>query len=102
MAIMQVLVVCASIASPVGINQLLQYLEMRGEGLVVRPWVWVLWLLLAPMVKTVAGQWYIFLSVRLPHILQLHPCSLISSAGISSDPGAFSPNSCLPTPSVLE
>lgn len=61
---MQTLQVLSGLASPIGINQLLQYLEQRGVGFVVRPWVWIVWLFLAPILGTVAMQWYIFIAVR--------------------------------------
>ncbi|KZP16764.1 P-loop containing nucleoside triphosphate hydrolase protein [Athelia psychrophila] len=64
LAFMQILRVLALLASPIGINQLLQYLENRGEGAVVRPWVWIIWLFLAPITGTVAMQWYTFIATR--------------------------------------
>lgn len=38
-------------ASPLGVNRLLNYLETKGEGAVVRPWVWILWIGLGPYVQ---------------------------------------------------
>ncbi|KAH9059058.1 P-loop containing nucleoside triphosphate hydrolase protein [Lactarius vividus] len=38
------------------------YLETRGEGAVVRPWVWVTYLFLGPALGTMAFQWYIFIA----------------------------------------
>ncbi|KAF7978858.1 hypothetical protein HWV62_44329 [Athelia sp. TMB] len=64
LALMQVLQVLSALASPIGINKLLQYLEKRGEGAVVRPWVWILWLFLAPIFGTLSMQWYIFIATR--------------------------------------
>ncbi|OCH85242.1 hypothetical protein OBBRIDRAFT_807663, partial [Obba rivulosa] len=52
--------VLTSLASPVGMNKLLAYLETGGEGAVVRPWVWISWLFLGPVVGSVTFQWYIF------------------------------------------
>ncbi|KAJ7454991.1 P-loop containing nucleoside triphosphate hydrolase protein [Mycena galericulata] len=45
---------------PVGVNQLLRYIETKGEGATVRPWVWVLWLFLGPTIRLLAEQWYMF------------------------------------------
>ena len=54
-----------SFASPLGIKNLLRYLETDGVGATVRPWVWVSWLLVGPMVGSVAIQWYIFTTTRM-------------------------------------
>lgn len=54
-----------SFASPLGIKNLLRYLETDGAGATVRPWVWVSWLLIGPMVGSVAIQWYIFTTTRM-------------------------------------
>ncbi|TDL29986.1 P-loop containing nucleoside triphosphate hydrolase protein [Rickenella mellea] len=62
LVIMVILRVISTFASPVGINQLLQYIERNGEGAYVRPWVWIAWLFLGPFVGSVAFQWYIFLA----------------------------------------
>ncbi|KAH8120523.1 hypothetical protein DFH11DRAFT_1560461 [Phellopilus nigrolimitatus] len=60
--LMLVLRVFTMYASPVGIYKLLEYLETGGEGASVRPWVWISWLFLGPVIGTIAGQWYIFLT----------------------------------------
>jgi hypothetical protein len=54
------------LASPVGVNQLLSYLEKGGEGAIVKPWFWIFFLFFGPLLNTVAFQLYIFLSVRFP------------------------------------
>ncbi|KAG0697813.1 hypothetical protein DFH29DRAFT_984146 [Suillus ampliporus] len=64
MALMLVLQVLAKLAAPVGINQLLHYVEMKGEGAVVRPWFWISWLFLGPLFGSLALQWYIYLATR--------------------------------------
>lgn len=40
-----------------------RYLETRGEGAVVRPWVWIAYLFLGPALGTIAFQWYIYITV---------------------------------------
>jgi len=65
LALMIVIQVCSALASPFGINRLLLYLETKGENAVVRPWVWISWLFLAPTIGSIAFQWYIYLAVRL-------------------------------------
>ncbi|KIP05211.1 hypothetical protein PHLGIDRAFT_534835 [Phlebiopsis gigantea 11061_1 CR5-6] len=51
-------------AVPIGLNRLLAYLETGGEGAVVKPWVWILWLGLGPIAKTILWELYIFFSTR--------------------------------------
>ncbi|KAI9449922.1 hypothetical protein BJY52DRAFT_1215702 [Lactarius psammicola] len=62
LAILVVIRVFSSLMAPLGMNQLLRYLETRGEGAVVRPWVWVAYLFLGPALGTIAFQWYIFIA----------------------------------------
>ncbi|KZT67587.1 P-loop containing nucleoside triphosphate hydrolase protein [Daedalea quercina L-15889] len=64
LALMMTIFTCTSFASPLGIKNLLGYLETDGEGAVVRPWVWISWLFIGPMTGSVALQWYIFTSTR--------------------------------------
>ncbi|CCM00579.1 uncharacterized protein FIBRA_02614 [Fibroporia radiculosa] len=52
----------AYLASPVGVNRLLNYLEKGGEGQVVRPWVWIAFLFFGPVLGSIAFQWYCYTS----------------------------------------
>lgn len=65
LALMLVVHTCAGLAGPIGINRLLRFLETDGEGATVKPWVWIVWLLVAPIVGSMSLQWYIFVAVRL-------------------------------------
>jgi hypothetical protein len=56
---------CAKLASPIGTNRLIHYLEMGGAGASVKPWIWILGLALGPIAETLCFQLYIFLSVSL-------------------------------------
>lgn len=71
LALMIVVHVCCGLASPIGINQLLQYLESNGEKTNVKPWVWISWLFLAPFLGSIAFQWYIFIAVCVCSTLQI-------------------------------
>ncbi|KAG8995891.1 hypothetical protein FRB93_001035 [Tulasnella sp. JGI-2019a] len=51
--------------SPVTINQLLAYLEDGSQNTVIRPWVWIVALVIAPVASSMAMQGYIFVSRRL-------------------------------------
>ncbi|KAH7918842.1 hypothetical protein BV22DRAFT_1100095, partial [Leucogyrophana mollusca] len=64
LALMVCILALVNLASPLGINYLLLYLETGGEGAVVRPWVWITWLFLGPMTGSLALQWYIFIATR--------------------------------------
>ncbi|KAH9016830.1 hypothetical protein EDB85DRAFT_700652 [Lactarius pseudohatsudake] len=62
LAIFIVIKVFSTLMAPVGMNQLLRYLETRGEGAVVRPWVWVAYIFLGPALGTIAFQCYVFIA----------------------------------------
>ncbi|KAH9041238.1 P-loop containing nucleoside triphosphate hydrolase protein [Lactarius pseudohatsudake] len=62
LAIFVVIKVTSNLMAPVGMNQLLRYLETRGEGAVVRPWVWVAYIFLGPALGTIAFQCYNFIA----------------------------------------
>ncbi|EMD36164.1 hypothetical protein CERSUDRAFT_84254 [Gelatoporia subvermispora B] len=99
---MLVIRVVTTVASPIGMNRLLKYLETGGEGAVVRPWVWVSWLFFGPVIGTVAFQWYVFVGSRMTRRAQAILVSLIfdhslrirvkseedKSTGSSSQPSA--------------
>lgn len=59
-----ILQVFVSFAGPVGIKQLLGYLETHGKDAIMRPWFWIIWLFAGPMVGTIAWQWYIYIATR--------------------------------------
>ncbi|KII86381.1 hypothetical protein PLICRDRAFT_56093 [Plicaturopsis crispa FD-325 SS-3] len=50
------------LASPIGINRLLDYMEHGGAGAVVRPWAWIAWLFLGSLIRTLAAQGYGYIS----------------------------------------
>ncbi|KAF9458727.1 P-loop containing nucleoside triphosphate hydrolase protein [Collybia nuda] len=56
--------VTSSFASPIGIKELLSYLETQGKDATIRPWVWILWLFIGPTVGSLAWQWYIYIATR--------------------------------------
>ncbi|KIP05190.1 hypothetical protein PHLGIDRAFT_14688, partial [Phlebiopsis gigantea 11061_1 CR5-6] len=61
-ALSLVIIVTSRIAVPIGTNRLLAYLETGGQGAVVRPWVWILCLVLGPLGKTLFWELYQFIS----------------------------------------
>ncbi|TBU53541.1 hypothetical protein BD310DRAFT_937787 [Dichomitus squalens] len=65
LSVLILLRVVATFTSPIGIYQLLQYLETNGEGAVVRPWVWISWLFFGPILGSAAFQYYIFNTTRM-------------------------------------
>jgi hypothetical protein len=54
----------AQLGSPIGMYQLLAYIEAGGANAVVRPFVWVIFLVLAPLVQGLAYQFYLSLTAR--------------------------------------
>ncbi|KAI0080061.1 P-loop containing nucleoside triphosphate hydrolase protein [Panus rudis PR-1116 ss-1] len=98
--------VITTFAGPIGINRLLYYLENGGEGTNIRPWVWVSWLLLGPILGSLAVQWYIFVAtgmlVRTEAIItQLvfeHGLRIRMKAEARSDMSASARSSVAPTP----
>ena len=39
------------------------YLESHGKDAIVKPWLWIVWLGVSPMLNTLGQQLYIFISV---------------------------------------
>ncbi|KAI0068112.1 P-loop containing nucleoside triphosphate hydrolase protein [Artomyces pyxidatus] len=60
MTVVLIVKVVSAFFAPIGINQVLLYLENNGEGATVRPWVWIAWLLIGPLISTLALQFYSF------------------------------------------
>jgi ABC-type multidrug transport system fused ATPase/permease subunit len=54
----------AQLGAPIGTYQLLAYIEAGGANAVVRPFVWVILLVLAPLVQGLAYQFYLSLTAR--------------------------------------
>ncbi|KDQ20385.1 hypothetical protein BOTBODRAFT_305749 [Botryobasidium botryosum FD-172 SS1] len=55
----------STFAAPLGINRLLDYVETGGKGAIIRPWVWVSWLFIGPMIASVCMNTYIFTTTRM-------------------------------------
>ncbi|KEP45171.1 ABC transporter, partial [Rhizoctonia solani 123E] len=54
-------------AGPVGIKYLLEYLQniqKHEDPGYFRPWFWILWLFLGPVIGSMALQWYTFIAAR--------------------------------------
>ncbi|EMD36160.1 hypothetical protein CERSUDRAFT_115127 [Gelatoporia subvermispora B] len=75
--VMLLIQVLTLLASPVGINNLLRYIETGGKDAIIRPWVWISWLFLGPVVGSVVLQWYCFIGMKLSRRLQAVLISLI-------------------------
>ncbi|KAF9527915.1 multidrug resistance-associated ABC transporter [Crepidotus variabilis] len=59
--------------APIGINQVLRYLERGNTYGNLRPWFWIAWLFCGPVLTSFATHWYIFhctvVSVRMEAII---------------------------------
>ncbi|KAF7972222.1 hypothetical protein HWV62_18618 [Athelia sp. TMB] len=83
----------AQMASPIGISGLLaqvpfmkctmhtdlmplihRYMQSEGEGSTVRPWVWILWLLIGPTINSIISQMNYYLVMR----MSVHTESIIT------------------------
>ncbi|KAF9034564.1 hypothetical protein BJ165DRAFT_1356328, partial [Panaeolus papilionaceus] len=51
-------------SAPIGINQLLGYIETPGRGARIRPWFWIAWLFFGPIAQSFGFQYYIFVATR--------------------------------------
>ncbi|KAH7905541.1 hypothetical protein BJ138DRAFT_1017581, partial [Hygrophoropsis aurantiaca] len=65
LALMMVINALANLASPIGINYLLEYIETDGKGAIIRPGVWIAWLFIGPMACSLTFQWYFFIATRI-------------------------------------
>jgi hypothetical protein len=54
----------AVLGSPIGTNRLLTYIESGGRDAVVRPWVWILFIALSPILQNAAEQLYLYYNTR--------------------------------------
>ncbi|KAJ1305460.1 hypothetical protein OPQ81_000470 [Rhizoctonia solani] len=64
MAVLATIKGVMNISGPLGIRFLLKYIENPSEPGYFRPWVWVLWLFLGPVVGSLSMQRYLFLATR--------------------------------------
>ncbi|KAG8744472.1 hypothetical protein FRC11_013448, partial [Ceratobasidium sp. 423] len=65
MAVMVTIKALMEFAGPVGIKYLLEYLQnipKNEDPGYIRPWFWILWLFLGPVLGSIALQWYIFIT----------------------------------------
>ncbi|KAF5317788.1 hypothetical protein D9619_012656 [Psilocybe cf. subviscida] len=53
-----------SFISPIGIYQVLRYLETDGAGAEIRPWFWIIWLLAGPMLQSIIFQYELFVTTN--------------------------------------
>ncbi|KAJ7094121.1 P-loop containing nucleoside triphosphate hydrolase protein [Mycena epipterygia] len=65
MAILLSFMALSAFVSPIGLNRLLNYLENSGEESFMKPWFWILLLLLGPAMSSLSRQYYTFISTRI-------------------------------------
>ncbi|KAG6849488.1 hypothetical protein H0H93_008015 [Arthromyces matolae] len=90
----------STLLSPYGLQKLLEYLQSKGEGATVRPWVWIASLLLAPFSSTLILQQYqmvlsratVHLEAILTHLLLQHALRIRVVAEGKSEPTTNSAN----------
>ncbi|KAL1939038.1 hypothetical protein VTO73DRAFT_10298 [Trametes versicolor] len=65
LAILDILLVLASFAAPVSVNQLLTYMETGGAGAEIRPWFWIALFFVGSALSDMLVQWFIFNHTRI-------------------------------------
>ncbi|OCH87049.1 hypothetical protein OBBRIDRAFT_796585 [Obba rivulosa] len=95
LTVMLLVRVPTSLASPVGINRLLRYLETGGEDAIVRPWVWISWLFFGPVIGSITAEWYMFLGTRITVRAQAIITSLVFDHALRIRVKAGSDNSAV-------
>ncbi|KEP49369.1 ABC transporter [Rhizoctonia solani 123E] len=91
-------------AGPVGIKYILQYLEDSDPGY-LRPWFWILWLFLGPVLGSIAMQWYIFVKMgsviraegMITQLLFEHSLRIRMVSQVASGSGDKTPKTVFPT-----
>ncbi|KAJ4477282.1 hypothetical protein J3R30DRAFT_3657757 [Lentinula aciculospora] len=66
-SILSVLVLLQAVldfATPIGVKNLLGYIETNGVDASFKPWVWILWLFVGPLLQTMASESYLYISTR--------------------------------------
>ncbi|KAF9533202.1 hypothetical protein CPB83DRAFT_846042 [Crepidotus variabilis] len=73
MTISAILVCLLEFVAPIGINQVLRYLEKGNTSGNLRPWFWIAWLFWGPIFASLATHWYLyyytFIRVRMEAII---------------------------------
>ncbi|GAW02588.1 P-loop containing nucleoside triphosphate hydrolase protein [Lentinula edodes] len=66
-SVLSVLVLLQSVldfATPVGVKNLLGYIETNGVNAAFKPWVWIAWLFFGPLLQTMASESYLYITTR--------------------------------------
>ncbi|KAJ7290142.1 P-loop containing nucleoside triphosphate hydrolase protein [Mycena rebaudengoi] len=71
MVVLSIVQVATNFSSPVAIYQLLHYVETKGDGAIIRPWLWIVALFVGPTIGSIATQWckFIFAIIQTQAIL---------------------------------
>ncbi|KAJ3786105.1 hypothetical protein GGU10DRAFT_291027 [Lentinula aff. detonsa] len=51
-------------ATPIGVKNLLGYIETDGVDAFFKPWVWIAWLFFGPLLQTMASESYLYITTR--------------------------------------
>ncbi|KAF9462732.1 P-loop containing nucleoside triphosphate hydrolase protein [Collybia nuda] len=90
----------ATLLSPYGLKKLLEYMGSGGEGAIVKPWVWIGSLFLAPFVATLLMQQYqtrvtrvtVQLEAILTQLILQHALRIrVVAEGVSETPSSTNP-----------
>ncbi|KAE9402019.1 P-loop containing nucleoside triphosphate hydrolase protein [Gymnopus androsaceus JB14] len=111
MAILTVLMSLLSFVSPIGVRYLLRYLETEGVDAFFKPWVWILWLFVGPLLSGIVCESYFSISMRqavqveailtemvLEHALRMRLHADTAADKNTSDASALSSGAVTPAP----
>ncbi|CAE6498063.1 unnamed protein product, partial [Rhizoctonia solani] len=104
MGVMLTIKALMEFAGPVGIKYILQYLEDPSDPGFLRPWFWILWLFLGPVLGSIAMQWYIFVKMgsvvraegMITQLLFEHSLRIRMVAQVAGGSGSKTPKAATP------
>ncbi|KAJ7105184.1 hypothetical protein C8R44DRAFT_858596 [Mycena epipterygia] len=64
MSVTGIIMSASNFVSPIGVNRLLDYLENPDKAPLIKPWFWITWLFIGPLMASTAFQWFCFIATR--------------------------------------
>ncbi|KDR83115.1 hypothetical protein GALMADRAFT_238938 [Galerina marginata CBS 339.88] len=55
----------SSFAAPIGINNTLSYLETKGSGSPIKPWVWISLMFIGPLAQSIFDHWNLYVQTKI-------------------------------------
>ncbi|KAE9406279.1 P-loop containing nucleoside triphosphate hydrolase protein [Gymnopus androsaceus JB14] len=64
LSVLVVLQTFLEFTTPIGVKNLLEYLETKGVGAFFKPWVWIVGIFIGRILQTMASEMYLYISTR--------------------------------------